>query len=292
MKKIFTVLSLIITVTALSCNFGVKEVFYRNEPINKRAVSVKLLQDEGTQNLIAALNAETDKIYSILIITDIHFGRFRPDRNDDLLISWIGSLSEKPKFCICLGDIADHGKENEFKDYNRLEQRIKDAGIQYVYNILGNHDLYNSGWRFYEQYCYPNTSCYYFSTDRFSFYFLDTASGSLGKKQMADLKTKLAADPKPKIVSSHYPIYANCDPFTGYFSLQDTKESDTLISLCVKNNVKLFLDGHTHRYFKNQMKGFLEFNVPSELCTNQWALITVNENDGTIQAAELINGND
>lgn len=112
-----------------------------------------------------------------------------------------------------------------------------------VYNVVGNHDVYNSGWDLWKKTCPPHTSTYYFETEDFIWYFLDTASGTLGRPQFYDLKDKLAQSSKPKLVFTHYPLYGGG---IFYFCLSNPRERAELISLFARTNVKLYCSGHYH----------------------------------------------
>jgi 3',5'-cyclic AMP phosphodiesterase CpdA len=262
-----------------SCNFlfggyGWDEFFSRDNPVSTRA---------DTLTDIADSPAGTNTDYTVIVITDVHFGG-DGTRPDDSFFEWVSSLSSRPKFCICLGDIAEHGYKSEYTDYVAFTAKLYNTyGIR-TYTVTGNHDLYNSGWKYWHTMVYPYTSFYRLKTVHFSWYFLDSGSGSLGTTQYNTLKNAMNADSNPKIVLLHYPIYADG---TLYLCLQNTYERDELITLFAKKNVKLVLDGHTHQYHTCDFGSFYEFNVPGFLAKGQWALLTVNETTGTVHA-ELI----
>ncbi len=151
-----------LSISTVSCNYGLNEAFGRKNMVYERAVNMTELRDEATQNLTDFLSDK--KKYTILIISDLHFGRDAHKRRkthaeaEDSLCEWIERQKADDKltdFCICLGDIADHGKEAEYEGYVNLVQRIKATGIRNVYTVVGNHDLYNSGWRHYSTKIYP-----------------------------------------------------------------------------------------------------------------------------------------
>lgn len=275
----FLLLLAVISIFLSSCNFlfggyGWDEFFYREHSVSSRADSLTDLTDTP---------AGTSAAYSVIVITDVHFGG-DGTRPDDKFFSWVAGLSDKPKFCVCLGDVVEHGYESEYTDYVSFTGKLYDTyGIR-TYTVTGNHDLYNSGWKYWSTMVYPYTSFYRLKTLDFSWYFLDSGSGSLGTDQYDALEDAMDNDSNPKIVLLHYPIYADG---TIYTCLQNTYERDKLITLFAKKNVKLVLDGHTHTYHTYDFGTFYEFNVPGYLEKGQWALLTVNETAGTV-SAELI----
>ena len=200
-----------------------------------------------------------------------------------------------PAFCVCLGDIADHGYESEFDDYVAFTSKIDtilgtEEGKTKVYNVLGNHDLYNSGWIYYSQKIFPYKSFYHFNTKKFSWYVIDSASDTLGHHQLELLKTSLEQDSNPKIILGHVPIYG--DPFFSfaYFSFQDEHESSLLLSLFANENVKLVMEGHSHCYWQNDFNTFIEYIVSSVTAGktgSEWTLLTIDEEAESIETERI-----
>lgn len=266
--------------------YGLEQAFYRRMSVETRATGLRILPSE----LSSLVPAEKDE-YDVLIITDVHFGNENkgkngPRREDD----WFAKITEgavgsrivdNVAFAICLGDVADHGREDEFRKFKEtIEDRLSEIttakapnGIR-MYNVVGNHDLYNSGWDQWSRYCYPGTSFYKFETGSFSWYFIDSASGTLGGYQYDTLKAAMTSDPKRKLVFSHVPIFA--DDFL-YFTMQNTEERNLLISLCARTGAKLFIDGHTHQDRTTDFGKFVERNIPGFLEKYGYAILHVDE---------------
>lgn len=270
-----------------SCSYGVDEFLYRDGVVNKRADS--LLDLSESQAPIVPSNEN----YSFYIITDVHFcgeNKLKTgSRKDQQFIDKIASLPQdkRPYFIVSLGDVAEHGRSGEYKDYKAFTDKI--ALIKNplgnpirTFNVVGNHDLYNSGWDYYKDYAFPGTSFYRFKTSGLSWYFIDTGSGSLGKNQFKKLKNAMKSDPNPKFIFTHFPIYA--DGFF-YFCMQNTMERNLLISLCAKTKVLRFFSGHTHEHCTSDMGKFTENNIPGYLEDRSWASVTVNESTKKIDVS-------
>lgn len=283
MKKYFfqKLCLFLLGICCFSCKYytyGFEEFLYRSGTVDKRADSVVELS--GSE--VPAFS--DSKIVNILVITDIHFGaEANSDSRNRLsskLLNYLKNLPEaaKPLFCVCLGDITEHGLKSEYKDYNKFVDKLFQLGIK-TYSVLGNHDLYNSGWKSFNELVFPYTSFYYFKTDVFSYYFIDSASGSLGKKQMNKLKELLIKDINPKLIFTHIPAYAN-----GYlyFSMQNTEERNLLISMFAKNNVKALCNGHTHDLQVSNLGRFMEYTFPGFWEYKQFGIISVNQNDYSV----------
>jgi len=279
--KFFTaILIFSLSLISMACKYGLDEVIYRRNSFRYRSIPMTELDDSPTQAMLSSLGSK----YSVLIISDMHYGKSGKSQHEEALLSWIDSLpaSKRPSFCINLGDTADHGLEDEFDDYIDFELRLK-SRIPYVYNIVGNHDLYNSGWDEWESKMYPHTSFYHFATGGLSWYFLDSGSGTLGTRQVEELADAMKNDSKPKIVSLHYPVYSDKINMLSCGSLQDEHEVNTLITIFKKYNVKMILDGHTHRYFMNDLSSFTEFNVSTMMDGCSFGVLSVDETSGSIK---------
>lgn len=275
-KFVFMVFTFILFFPILfSCNFALYEAFYRDGEVNIRAASLK--------EMPVPTPALSQK-FKVAIITDIHFGSSKYARIENEFLSWLNQTM--PDFVICLGDVSEHGLSNEIEAYSEFVDKIKAVCGREVYTIVGNHDLYNSGWNFFSEKIFPHTSLYHFSTQKFSWYFIDNASGYLGEKQMNVLKNAMRKDSLPKIVSSHIPIYFRDVIMPDM--LQDTEEADELITLFSKENVRLVLEGHTHEHERRNLKNMILYNVPGFLELHQWALLSVDEASGTFDI-ELVN---
>ena len=277
------------------------------------------LTDFGTLDL-SAEKKQFSSIYSILIVTDLHFGSERDVLPEEQFFKWLDSwfkkysdgdekdFSKLPRFAVNLGDTADGGKEEQFKEFLIFENKIKAVAGKYLYgetsetpdserrfkvwSILGNHDLYHNGSPHFEKLVYPYTSSYFFNFDSepldsnsgFSFYFLDTANGTTGTSQLDDFKAKLEADSRPKIVFTHYPVYAGGSDM--FMIIQNTLERNTLLTYFAKGNVKQVYEGHAHKNYGFDFDLFREDVIGSLRFTNrspkQCALVTIDEVKGTV----------
>lgn len=235
-----------------SCDLGVHQAFYRPHPVDSR--STEIVQLDSTEFPFARDSLPAK--YDCLILTDIHFGNKTGPAWDKVFFDALKQYRKRQNtpmlFCIILGDVADHGFANEYETVKIFQERIAEENRlpeaygnipMPVYNVTGNHDVYNSGWKLWQQTCYPHKSAYYFETKGIEWYFLDTASGTLGRPQFYDLKAKLRRSSKPKFIFTHYPLYANG---IFHFSLSNPRERAELLSLFPQVNLKLYCSGHFH----------------------------------------------
>lgn len=267
---------------SVSCKFGVQQAFYRKNQVNERSREIKNFS--GTPDDPFATTDINSGKFSVVVITDIHFGRLAAEKKERFR-TWLESKKAEAaasghpvKFAVCLGDISETGGRNQMQDYVSYCNDVF-SGIR-VYTVAGNHDLYNDGWNHFSKVVYPYCSSYMFRTSYggkdLSWYFLDTANGTLGRPQLDDLLKKLKSDPNPKIVSTHYPIYAGGRQI---FTLQNQNERDLLISVFLKNNVKLLLGGHWHVHEDYSYGNyFKEYNFGSFVDHSEASVIKVDLN--------------
>ena len=258
---------------------------FTETPADRRADQIKVMSGAGLPENLPATK------YSFIVITDTHFTAKGKERRDNAFLEKFKSLlaaddeSLKPRFIINLGDTLDTGRNAGADDFNAQKARWIEAaksalGVSgyNVYSALGNHDLYNNGWEVWKEKIWPYTSYYKMTpnaSDGFSFYFLDTANGTLGAPQFENLLSNLKSDSHPKLIFCHYPLYAGG---IFYFMMDDPIERNRLLANFAKNNVRFIFEGHYHHYRTFDYDKFREVIVPSFLFEYSFALVTVDEN--------------
>ena len=268
--------------SSMSCSLGVQQAFWRPHPVDARSTEVAKLNAVEFPFIGSSMSLK----YDCLILADIHFGNKRHPAWQKLFFASLKQYRETHStpmlFCIILGDVAHHGFAAEYETVKAFEQRIAEENRlpaygnipMPVYNVVGNHDLYNSGWKLWQQTCYPHKSSYYFETKKLEWYFLDTASGTLGRPQFYNLKEKFRDSSKTKFIFTHYPLYSNG---IVYFSLSNPRERAELISLFAQTHVKLYCSGHYHPGSYYDYAGFQEYTVKSFGSFGKYHILHVDE---------------
>lgn len=194
--------------------------------------------------------------YSVIAITDIHFSRTKKDefltKLKDLDFTDYGT----PAMILALGDISDGGTHSQYKEYNDFVDEIENILHIKVFPVPGNHDTYDTGayGKNYIEDVFP-TTFYRIKFRNISYYFLDSADGTFGYKQLNSLENLFISDSNKKIICTHYPLYAD----TLYYRLSNYKEKAHLINLLSSNDVILYLSGHTHIFFEHNFGSFKEY---------------------------------
>lgn len=260
-----------------SCRYGLDEFLFRKDDVNHRSTVLEDVAPPFDSSL-------PGQLYNILLLSDLHFGKGKTNAQAKLF-AYLDELDpeELPLFCIALGDIADTGTASGFEEYKSLVYTLKtEYGLKEAYGIVGNHDLYNSGWPDWEKTVHPNKSFYSFSAAGFSWYFLDSGNGTLGSKQLRVFVDALKNDQKPKFVFIHYPLY-----WGGifYFSLSDPRERAILIDACTMHNVKAVFSGHYHYGKRFNYGSFEEIGVYSfvnnrNMLDGTWGILKLEADTG------------
>lgn len=224
--------------------------------------------------------------FSFVVLSDSHEGHTEAtDESKERFKAWLRnqSVSERPAFLVCLGDVADHAWEDEFASWKKFTDDIEaEFGIE-TYGLAGNHDLYKESWDLWISSNKPGTSFWTIKTPGFSLYALDTATGTLGTKQFSLLKEAMESDSNPKVVFSHYPISIREEP-NFIFGMQDGMERDMILNLLQKNHTKLLLSGHIHKEQVRHLNSLSEYNLASFQFNHKIYKITV---DGTQETASV-----
>ena len=231
------------------------------------------------------LKADFSESYTAVVLSDTHFSSGREDL-PEAYYQWLDEISETqpPRLCLVLGDIANEGLPAEYDLYNKFVQKMEARGMA-VYGILGNHDVFASGdyGRNYLAAVEPHAACYVVRTPRLSYYFFDMADGLVGRPQYSALAAQMDADPNPKIVLSHVPLYA---PTDLYFRMKHF-ERLRLIALLAEHDTRLFLCGHLHERYQYDMGAFREIVVDSVAANCAWGLLTIDESAGTFKYEDI-----
>ena len=186
--------------------------------------------------------------YTIYVCSDSHVTRNTHKNLDYFMAQYKAAAS--PKLALHLGDLIDAQK-----NYPCVDSIIHFAG-QTIHDTmlvtLGNHDIYFKQWPIYQSYF--KTSAYWFDTNNGSkkldlFICLDSAEGSLGKKQTDWLKNLLAQKSKEGyrriIVFTHTHLW-KLDDSQGHTSNMAMEETYELTSLLAQYKVEYVWCGHQH----------------------------------------------
>lgn len=166
----------------------------------------------------------------------------------------IKDINADPKidFVISLGDCVGNGTDQEYRTYLGLTQGLKPK----LYQVPGNHDLANGGWRNYLKYF----DRYYYSFDHENSHFIvinNAFKDYFDAKQFNWLKADLAATRQENIfVCMHKPTF---DPSAIYpdHVMSGSRVIKELMALFERYKVKYVFAGHIHGYARSDRDGVI-----------------------------------
>jgi predicted phosphodiesterase len=214
--------------------------------------------------------------FSFLVVSDTHYykekfgygkrlDKLRQDYNAD--------------FLIVNGDISQSGLEKQFnlflddmKDYNGI-----------IYPVLGNHDVYNNGNKVFGKLL--GHFIYSLEIGNTKLIFLDTATGTFGKKQKDWYEKELSTN-KQIIVFTHYNFITGT--VQEWTSVSYTEDEYYFFNINEKYNVKYVISGHLHQNNEGEIR-----NVPYKTVTtlknekNAVLLVSINKTEITTKLLDL-----
>jgi 3',5'-cyclic-AMP phosphodiesterase len=235
-----------------SCDYGINQIFGRGDTVQSRS-----LDASGRGAVIAAQEALLEKAvprgtaFSFVVAADLHFSASKGPRAA-ALDGFINLAKDSgADFALFGGDLTNTGVEEEYRLFLSFADSLKAGTASHLgegrplpwFAAVGNHDLYNSGWTYFNKYIGPSNERFRVGSDRF--YCIDTGSGSVGEAQLEDLGSAMQSDASPKIVLSHYPVHGSST--YSYYRITNTRERAELISMFNTYGVQLLLCGHWHQ---------------------------------------------
>lgn len=272
-----------------SCKYDVHRFFFREPTIDDRAASLRVVAGPGLR---------PGEGIRLAILADLHFGGGE-GRAQEQAVQSLAS-SGPLDFLVLLGDVVESGFDEYFRQCEDFVGRVRGAlSLPHlpVYVVLGNHDVYRSGLARWERLDFAwncGATFFRFQTDvskdgesrSRSWYFLDTAGGVVGASQLEALSEAMAADPNPKIVLTHYPMYMD-RAFSTFSTLSNPRERASLISLFDRSAVDMVFSGHWHTDASFDYGSFYEICFSSFVENSggesSWYVLTLDEGAGRLE---------
>lgn len=276
----------------------------------------------STNNIFVNPNEQGEYSYSFLVGADSHLttdpGRMDEMfaiglENDDLLYCHLGDIADtKPEYYIVLDSLIQKAKERyvtkyyEINEYGRWHEKNDPydvSGSTYdeirfpFFPVVGNHDLTHNGWAmwsniFHASFYEFDVDCGYDENGKQisdHFIFLDTASGTLGKRQVELIEDGLLDGEnnyRHTFIFSHTNIFL--PSYLQFASTFPREEAYFLLKQFDKWNASIVFCGHVHKWDEQlfNMVYFLTLDSMSERNSpnpgDYLARIIVN-NDGSLE---------
>ena len=212
------------------------------EGVEKRFEQSKELN--GNLNVAAIEVAEN---YTFYVAADPHINDTH--RNLGIFNDALRNDGEA-SFGVVLGDCTD--AKNKLSHYLEALAYSPDFHTYNyrIFHILGNHDVFFNGWLDFKEYIGPSVYWFevLFAGGKDLYIALDTATGTLGRKQTEWLKSFLAGNRKHYrycVILTHTNFFYT-DTSQNSSGNMPIEESLSLINFFGKQKVNLVLQGHDH----------------------------------------------
>ena len=177
--------------------------------------------------------------YKFFVMGDSHVGG---TTNLDFFVQ--EAIKSKATAVVMVGDITMGYAEN----FETIQQHLPEKELMSSFLIPGNHDLYFDGWKKYYSLYGSSTYLFTVNTPKATdlFVCLDSASGTLGSKQIEWLKELLKLerfDYRHCIIFTHNNLFRLRHTFSGNPYVE---ELQVLLELCAKYQVDMIISGHDH----------------------------------------------
>lgn len=223
--------------------------------------SMSLTANKAVAEIVA------EESYTFYVCADPHIVN-----TNDSLREFVTRLrtDDAASFGIVLGDCCD--RISALPDYAATINHVEEGQANTpIFSLLGNHDIFHRGWDKFSELL--GASVYWFDVRHASgcdlFISLDSASGTLGHKQMKWLRgflTERRDDYRHCVVLTHTNLFYtdNSQLGSGNMALE---ESAAFIELLSRHDVTLCLQGHDH-YREDLVLGDVRYTIVGTIQDN------------------------
>lgn len=207
--------------------------------------------------------------FNFVQISDSHIGFHKPANPDVAAtfretIARINSLPQAPDFILHTGDLTQLSETKEFDD---LQQMLKDCKTKQVFYVPGEHDiLSDNGAQYLARFGKGTQGTGWFSFDQKGVHFIGLVNvatvkegglGVLGEEQLAWLQKDLAALSKstPVVVFAHIPLWS-VYPQWGW----GTDDGARALEMLKPFGSVTVLNGHIHQAMQ-KVEGNITFHT-------------------------------
>lgn len=264
-KKILILISLS---TLISCDY-----FDFYSIIGSESADKRFKENENYSNHPTPQIKDTNN-FSFLVISDTHY--YKNNWNFGKRLNVLRQ-QYNAEFLIVNGDISQSGREKEFNLF--LNDMKNYDGI--IYPVLGNHDVYNNGSQVFGKLL--GKFIYSIDIENIRFIFLDTSTGTFGKKQKDWYQNKLSCN-KKIIVFTHYNLITGI--VQELTSMSNAEDEYYFFNINDEYNVEYVFSGHLHKNNKKEIRG-VKYQTITTLQNKKDSVLLVSIRENTINTKLL-----
>jgi 3',5'-cyclic AMP phosphodiesterase CpdA len=233
------------------------------------SVSGGILSSRMLAGTASAAEAPVPAAFNFVQISDSHIGFHKPANPDVAAtfretIARINALPQAPDFILHTGDLTQLSETKEFDD---LQQMLKDCKTKQIFYVPGEHDILNdNGAQYLERFGKGTRGSGWYSFDQKGVHFIGLVNvatvkegglGVLGPEQLDWLKEDLAklSRSTPIVVFAHIPLWT-IYPQWGW----GTDDSGRALDLLQPFGSVTVLNGHIHQSMQ-KIEGNITFHT-------------------------------
>jgi Icc protein len=233
------------------------------------SISGGIISSRMLTSTASAAEPDVPAAFNFVQISDSHIGFHKPANPDVAAtfretIARINALPQAPDFILHTGDLTQLSETKEFDD---LQQMLKDCKTKQVFYVPGEHDILNdNGAQYLERFGKGTRGSGWYSFDQKGVHFVGLVNvatvkegglGVLGPDQLDWLKQDLARLSKstPIVVFAHIPLWT-IYPEWGW----GTDDSERALELLRPFGSVTVLNGHIHQSMQ-KIEGNITFHT-------------------------------
>ncbi len=250
-KALFLIL---IASVHISCDiFDLSGLFFTTDVDSRMHYNLTL-----TENQAPIINDVQN--YTFLIMADFHY----KDNNPSYIKNAYSKIPDL-SFIIVLGDITEAGLKTH---YDSVKEDSVSVDIP-VYHCIGNHDLYNGGYKYFKEYF--GRTVYSFVIDKKLFLFMDTANSTLGIPQRQYITDLLNENYEEFMVFTHYSLIDK--EIQSPTAMSNPEDTYFLFDVFEDSKVKFVFSGHLHTLLELNIRNTNYITIPASKDTYKKACL-------------------
>jgi hypothetical protein len=215
--------------------------------VSTTTTSQRFADSAGAAAPVTNIDVTDPQNFSFAMVGDLHIGNQGVQRLNEIITA---AQAENDAFIVFLGDLVQDGNAADVTAFRTA--MANSVYAQKFAPVIGNHDIFNDGWKYYLQ--SNGASHYTFTAGNSEFIVMDTGDGTLGNDQLAWLQGVLGQNlPSNTFMLSHYG--PQVPQIQTYLKLADLDEATKILKLAVTNGVRGWYAAHYHSYVTGTING-------------------------------------
>jgi predicted phosphodiesterase len=190
---------------------------------------------------LQAADANAGETFHFVVLNDLHYLDKRCGPFHEGVVKQIKAHQEKVEFCLIVGDLAEHGKAEQFDPVRSIYKELQLP----LHIVIGNHDWQGEKDRKAYDDLFPKATNFFFEHRGWQFVGIDSSDGPKAQVAVTDdtLKWLDATLPKldkkkPMVLFTHFPL--------GPLVVYRATNADGVLDRFKDHALQTVFNGHFH----------------------------------------------